>query len=60
MNIYDMIVGRRYLIGDGLGYDIVTCIDKVGDVVKVRTDEGVIIDLFESKESSYVTYVEPR
>lgn len=60
MSIYDMVVGRRYLIGNGLGYDIVECVDKAANTVRVRTDAGEEIDLFESPECAYVTYVEPR
>lgn len=62
-----MTPGEEYLIGDGLGYDVVVCLGQSFDkdigmnVVKVRFVETGREDiLYESGDCGFMTYVEPR
>jgi len=65
MNIYSMKPGKRYLIGDGCGYDIVTMLRIENDpnfpapLVWVRFEkEGHEDYLFETADCGFSTYVE--
>jgi hypothetical protein len=70
MNIYDMVEGRNYLIGDSLGYDVVKCLGQEvmdlgeGQLVNVvrykRLEDGVEDFVFETPGFASTTYVEPR
>jgi hypothetical protein len=66
MNIYDMVPGEDYLVGDGLGYDKVRCVthtfdSKIGmNVVIVKYLETGHQDMFfEAADCGFSTYVEP-
>lgn len=73
VNIYDMQVGRKYLVGDSYGYDEVTCIEVTEEdkkhfaengvrapLVKVRYENGLTDIYFEEPDCGSSTYVEPR
>lgn len=68
LNMRDMVVGHRYLAGDGLGYDIVECVDHCPpDVpegchgVTVRfVKDGRIDYWFEDPNFGTGFYIEPR
>lgn len=51
MNILSMVPGKKYLIGDSLGFDDVLCLENDGREVRVRLDETGREDiLFEANE----------
>lgn len=72
MNLSDMIVGKKYLVGDGYGYDEVTCLgvptnDEIakrfgagtmGSFMKVEMEDGRK-DIF-MESPGYSLYIEPR
>ncbi len=67
-----MIVGKQYLVGDGCGYDLVTCLGvptqkeikerfggwTVGSFMKVCFENGRE-DIF-MESDGYALYIEPR
>lgn len=65
MNIYEMVNGEKYLIEDGLGLDIVTCVKQdyipdVGLVVIVLFEENGEEDfLFEDPVYPFDIKVQP-